>query len=177
MTRVHHVLLALACFAVAGCAQAPVGNLAPTESPAGAATRGAAPKPAVQSIPLALGKVVVGAQPIEQASPVYPSAELSACPARVDVPALLTVNEQGRVKGLHIKPATSPVAMAFLDAIRSATSAWRFEPLYITHMAADANGNAHVVDQATRAFSLSYVFHFYCLAGHGSVSMSAVAPD
>lgn len=117
---------------------------------------------------LALGQVASGAQPIEHASPAYPAAALHACAPRVDVPALVVVNASGAVEDVRFQPAGAETP--FEDAVRAAVTRWRYEPLLISHMAANAEGDSHVVDQKTQPFSLNYVFHFQCHAGQAEVT-------
>lgn len=127
---------------------------------------------------LAIGDVSSGATPFERVAPVYPAALLAACPAPVEVEALLIVNRAGKVGKVWMadEATAGPNRRPFIDAVRVAARQWQFNPLQITHWAADAEGDSHVVDSETRPFSLSYVFRFACHAGKSTVSAAAAKP-
>jgi len=120
---------------------------------------------------LAMGEVSSGGTPLQRVAPVYPAAQLASCPPPRDVPALLIVDQAGKVAEVRIGEAPADAASrAFADAVRAAASQWQFNPLQINRWAADANGNSHVVDSRAEPFSLAYVFHFACTAGRAQTS-------
>ncbi len=172
MKRTDGALIA-AIVLITGCAaQRPVPPVVKAKAPShGSSSYEAVEPQGMKHYQLALGQVASGAGPIAHESPAYPASELGACPESVDVPALLVVDEQGQVSEARIAADTH--APAFDAAVRAAVTGWRFEPLLITHMAADANDEAHVVDQKKQPFSLNYVFHFRCKAGQGAVVTDA----
>ncbi len=132
--------------------------------------------PGTRRYRLALGEVSSGPVLADRVRPVYPADQLSACPPLVNIQALLIVDESGGVREVRVTDE-APAGTArrrFVAAVRMAALQWRFSPLLISHWAADAEGNSHVVDSETRPFSLAYVFHFECHAGKATVS-AAVA--
>ena len=97
---------------------------------------------------------------------------LASCPAHVELRALLIVGKDGIVDEVRIDH--SPVAApAFFAAVRAAAMRWRFEPLLISHWAADANEETHSVDAEAKPFSLPYAFRFACHAGKVEVSSAS----
>lgn len=158
--------------AVSGCAP-------PPRTPPSAATGDASWRMVVPAgmarYSLAIGDVSSGASPLHRVTPVYPHALLAACPAPVEVQALLLVDQAGNVSEVRVgdEAAAAPERRQFVDAVRVAARQWQFEPLQITHWAADADGSTHTVDSRTKPFSLSYVFRFECHAGKASVRADA----
>ncbi|AFC84571.1 hypothetical protein [Frateuria aurantia] len=128
---------------------------------------------------LALGESAI--QPVAQiqVAPRYPVMLIPLhLPAR-DIPAQLAVDGNGHVYNVIVpgEATADPALQAFVAAIRTAVAQWRFSPLIIQHMAADADGNSHVVDQSRPPFSQFYVFHFELKNGvpvSGSVARAAV---
>ncbi|SFR93965.1 hypothetical protein SAMN05216570_0912 [Dyella sp. OK004] len=131
-----------------------------------------------QRYELAMGDVSSGAAPFHRVAPVYPPSLLASCPSPVDVQALLVVNQAGKVDDVRVADeATADTARRlYIDAVRVAARQWDFSPLLITHWAANANGESHVVDSETRRFSLTYAFHFECHGGRAEVSTSDAPP-
>ncbi len=127
---------------------------------------------------LALGEVSSGATPFKRVKPVYPPSLLARCPPPQEVPALLVVDEQGKVDEVRVTDEAQADAdrRAFIAAVRTAALQWQFNPLTIDRWAADADGNSHVVDSETKPFSLDYVFRFECHAGKGMVSSADTKP-
>ncbi|OOG53567.1 hypothetical protein [Rhodanobacter sp. C03] len=124
---------------------------------------------------LALGEVSSGATPFQRVTPVYPADQLTTCPPPQEVQALLIVDEGGKVSEVRVVDEAQADAnrRLFIAAARHAARQWQFNPLQVSHWAADANGNSHVVYDETKPFSLTYVFRFECHAGHASVSTEA----
>lgn len=118
---------------------------------------------------LAMGSTSSGAVPIDHPSPAYPNAMLASCPARIQLKALLIVGADGAVDEVRFDDEISN-ASAFVDAVRAAALAWRFEPLIISHWAANANDEMHSVDTQAKPFSLPYEFRFACHDGRAQVS-------
>lgn len=121
---------------------------------------------------LAMGSTSSGAVLLDHPAPSYPSVMLVSCPAEVQLQALLIVGTDGKVAEVRVDKA-SAIAPAFTAAVRTAALGWRFEPLVISHWAADANDETHPVDTEARPFSLPYAFRFACHAGRSEVSSSS----
>lgn len=123
---------------------------------------------AMQHYTLPMGDISSGGTAIVRHPPVYPAALLAACPEPVQVRARVSVDGTGRVRDvrsvLFADPATTASWQPFLLAIRAAAMEWRFNPLQVTHWAADADGNSHVVDSKNEPFDRTYVFRFACHA-------------
>ncbi|TPG06397.1 hypothetical protein EAH88_13745 [Rhodanobacter glycinis] len=124
---------------------------------------------------LAMGDVSSGATPFQRVTPIYPAAQLAACPPPQEVQAQLIVDQVGKVSEVRVADEVQAAAdrRPFIAAVRVAALQWQFSPLQIDHWAADADGNSHVVDSETKPFSLSYVFRFECHGGQSSVSTEA----
>lgn len=133
---------------------------APTTRPNAAASH-------TRSNTLALGDVTSGGAPLRHDEPIYPASALTRCPATVEVAAQVTVDEHGAVIDVAIPPRTDP---AFAQATQSAARQWLYEPLLVTHWAADADGESHAVDSLARPFRLDYVVHFACREGQVEVN-------
>lgn len=116
---------------------------------------------------LALGAITSGGAPLRHDEPIYPASALTRCPATVEVAAQVTVDEHGVVVDVTIPPGTDP---AFAQATQSAARQWSYQPLLVTHWAADAHGESHTVDSAARPFRLDYVVHFTCREGQVEVN-------
>ncbi|PWK92362.1 hypothetical protein [Fulvimonas soli] len=162
--------LPLAAALLAGCAGVARPPAAPP--PEGSASYRVAPDAAMAHYQLALGQVSSGAAPFRRVAPVYPPEQWAACPPPVEVPALLIVDEAGKVGEVRVagEAQADPARRAFIAATRAAALQWEFQPLRIERWAADANGDSHVVDSDTRPFSLAYVFRFECRAGRAVTS-------
>jgi hypothetical protein len=121
---------------------------------------------------LAMGEVASGATIAQRVAPVYPPDLLGMCPPPQDVQAKLIVDTAGHVGEVRVDNEAQATTdrHRFIEAVRGAARQWTFQPLQVNHWAADADGNSHVVDSATRPFSLDYVFHFACHAGQAEVS-------
>ncbi|MDQ6646172.1 MAG: energy transducer TonB [Pseudomonadota bacterium] len=126
----------------------------------------------MQHYQLALGSTSAGAVPIDHPSPSYPSAMLANCPADVRLQAQLIVGTDGKVDEVRVDEAAA-AEPAFVSAVRTAAMQWHFEPLIISHWAADAHDETHPVDTEARPFSLPYEFRFACHAGKPVVSSSS----
>jgi hypothetical protein len=155
---------------LAACATTP-----PRAGPAGtgsASWQAEEPPPGTIRYKLKLGDISMGANLAGHVAPVYPPSLLGACPAPVEVSALLIVDRAGKVAEVRIAHAQDADAQRrlFIAATRTAARQWQFSPLLISHWAADAEGNSHVVDSATHPFSLPYVFRFECHGGKARVS-------
>lgn len=127
---------------------------------------------------LAMGDVSSGATPFQRVTPIYPATLLVTCPSPREVQALLIVDTSGDVGEVRVdgEAQMDAVQRQFIAAVRTAARQWQFSPLQITHWAADAGGNSHVVDREARPFSLAYVFRFECHAGQAVISSEAAAP-
>lgn len=117
----------------------------------------------------------MGATAARHEDPLYPAAQLDACPPPVEITALLIVNTAGEVHAVRVLAASTPagVAAPFVAATRTAALRWQFAPLMIADWVTDAAGNRHRVASAVRPFSVAYVFRFACHAGQGAVSTLA----
>ncbi|OOG58475.1 hypothetical protein B0E47_04445 [Rhodanobacter sp. B05] len=175
---VRHARLGHLCCApllLAGCAAAGLRTPAAIATSAG----GHPSKPvAMQHYVLPMGDISSGGTAIVRHSPVYPAALLAACPALVRVRARVSVDGAGRVREVRSMVVDDAAATArwqpFLLAVRVAVMTWRFNPLQVTHWAADIDGNSHVVDSADEPFDRFYVFRFACHAGKPVVSVEPV---
>ncbi len=111
---------------------------------------------------LAMGESAV--QPVVQVhvAPVYPPGLIGLHLPAQDIPVQLAVNGEGQVYNVVVPGEATADAprRAFIAAIRAAVAQWRFSPLIIRHMAANADGEAHLVDVSRPPFSQFYVFHF-----------------
>jgi len=123
---------------------------------------------------LAMGDTATGGTPFRRVAPVYPPEQLAACAPLQEVDVKVIVDEAGKVgdvRGILTDDMSGmPPWPAFFAAVRTAVLQWQFNPLRINHWAADADGNSHEVDSATRPFSLMYAFRFECRAGKATVS-------
>ncbi|WP_231381700.1 hypothetical protein [Rhodanobacter sp. OR87] len=157
---------------LAGCATSPHQSLPPASGDA--SWRVVVPPDTVR-YQLALGEVSSGATPFKRVTPVYPPSVLAHCPPPQEVPALLVVDEQGKVDEVRVTGEAQADASrhVFVDAVRVAALQWQFNPLTINRWAADVDGNSHVVDSEAKPFSLAYVFRFACHAGKSTVSSAA----
>lgn len=165
------VIACLLLAGLAGCARHTVrADSAPPNE--GDASWHAVEQPDTVHYQLAMGEVSSGATTIQRVTPVYPAAQLAACPPVVEVTARLIVDQAGKVT--EVRPGNAASAQAdlapYLDATRAAALRWQFNPLQINHWAADANGESHVVDSRTEPFSRDYLFRFTCHAGKAQVS-------
>jgi hypothetical protein len=144
----------------------------PVPSAIGEASRQEVSTPGMVRYQLALGDVSSGATPFQRVSPIYPVDQLATCPPPQEVQALLIVDQGGKVGEVRVVDEAQADANRrwFIAAVREAARQWQFNPLQVSHWAADANGNSHVVYDETKPFSLTYVFRFECHAGHASVS-------
>ena len=124
---------------------------------------------------LAMGEISSGATPFQRVTPIYPTDQLAACPQPQEVQAQLIVDAVGKVSEVRIADEAQAAAnrRQFIAAVRVAALQWQFNPLLVSHLAADADGNSHVVDSETTPFSLDYVFRFECRAGKSVVSSAA----
>jgi len=133
---------------------------------------------AMKHYPLPMGDISSGGTAIERNPPVYPKSLLPACPPPVEVQARVDVNRAGRVEqvvGAVIDDAAAtPRWHQYFLAAQAAAMRWRFNPLQVTHWAADVDGNSHVVDSANEPFKRFYVFRFACHAGKPVVGVDAV---
>ncbi|MHC1480663.1 hypothetical protein ACYJW8_10450 [Frateuria aurantia] len=111
---------------------------------------------------LAMGQTAIQPRIQQKVAPVYPPQLVALHLPPQDIPAQLAVNGDGQVYHLIVQGEATADGQrkAFIDAVRAAVLQWRFTPLVIQHMAADADGNMHVVDQTRPPFSEFYVFHF-----------------
>lgn len=169
------VQLKIACsgflLLLAACASTKPTPIPPPPATGDASWRAVVP-PGTTRYQLALGDVSSGGTPFQRVTPIYPANLLTVCPPPQDVPALLIVDGQGAVGEVRVadEALADPAHRAFIVAVRAAALQWRFNPLLISHWAADADGNSHVVDSETKPFSLDYVFRFECHAGKSTVS-------
>jgi hypothetical protein len=178
MTGWRPIVAGLLLAGLAGCAHQPARTPEPAGNQ-GDASWHAVEQPDTVHYQLALGEVSSGATALRRVTPVYPAAQLQACPPVVEVTARLIVDTRGQVT--EVRPG-NPISVAaglapYLAAIRAAAMQWQFDPLRINHWSADANGESHVVDSRTEPFSLDYVFRFTCHAGRAQVTAGdKVAP-
>ena len=157
---------------LAGCATP--GHVPPAPAKGDASWRLVVPKDTVR-YQLAMGEISSGGTPIQRVAPIYPIDQLAACPVPQEVPALLIVDQAGKVSEVRVvDEAPADVnRRQLITATRVAALQWQFNPLQINHWAADADGDSHVVDSETKPFSLAYVFRFACHAGKATVSAAA----
>ena len=125
---------------------------------------------------LPMGNIASGGNLIERPLPVYPKSMLASCPARFDVQVVLYVNRDGRVEQVvgEVVDATPPHWRVYFPPVQAAALQWRFNPLRVTHWAADVDGNSHVVDSANKPFKRFYTFQFAC---HGGKPVVGVVED
>lgn len=144
----------------------------PAPSATGEASWREVSTPGMVRYQLALGQVSSGGTPSQRVTPSYPADQLAACPSPQEVQALLIVGQTGKVSEVRVVDEAQADAnrRPFIAAVRVAALQWQFNPLQVSHWAADADGNSHVVYDEAKPFSLSYVFRFECHAGHASVS-------
>jgi hypothetical protein len=155
-----------------GCATS--AHTPPPSAQGDASWRLVVPKDTVR-YQLAMGEISSGGTPLQRVAPIYPAAQLTACPMPQEVPALLIVDQAGKVSEVRVADEAQADAdrRPFIAAVRVAALQWQFNPLQINHWAADADGNSHVVDSETKPFSLNYVFRFECHDGKSVVSSAA----
>lgn len=172
MTRMKSLLVGTLVLGLAGCATvaAPPAK-APNE---GSASYRMLDDSHMAHYQLAIGDTATGATPFRRVTPVYPSAQLAACPPLQEVRVQVIVDEAGKVsdvRGILTDDMSGlPPWPVFFAAVRTAVQQWQFNPLRIGHWAADADGNTREVDSKTKPFSLMYAFRFECRAGKATVS-------
>jgi hypothetical protein len=174
MTAFRYTCSGLLLLLLAACATT---RPEPPAQGTGDATWHAVPPPGITRYTLSMGDISSGANLIDRVAPVYPPGLLVACPAPVEVTALLIVNRSGKVSEVRVAHEADADAnqRPFIAATRAAARQWLFNPLLIKHWAADADGNSHVVDSVIQPFSLTYVFRFECHAGNTHVSSERAA--
>lgn len=129
---------------------------------------------AMSRLSLPMGDISSGGTAVERILPVYPTALLASCPAPVEVRVRVGVNRAGRVdqvSGAGVDATAATHWHAYFLAARTAVMRWRFNPLHVTHWAADVDGNSHVVDSTSEPFQRIYAFRFACHAGKAAVSL------
>jgi hypothetical protein len=144
----------------------------PPPPPTGDASWHQVAAPGTVRYQLAMGDVSSGGTPFKRVAPIYPSGLLAACPPPQEVQALLIVGDKGEVSEVRVADESQADAgrRAFIAAVRTAALQWEFNPLTISHWAADGHGESHVVDSETKPFSHDYVCRFECHAGKAAVS-------
>lgn len=170
--RLSFVLGAAALLGISGCATTqPVEPTAPSPG-SGNATWHSVTVPGTKTYELSVGESASGSNLLQEVAPVYPEAMLLRCPPSIEIPALVVVDAQGDVTDVRADGTieANPARKPFVDAVRTAVNQWHFNPLLISHAAADARGDTHVVDRSAKPFSLSYVFDFSCHGGQGTIS-------
>lgn len=122
---------------------------------------------------LPMGNISSGGNLLKRHLPVYPKSMLGSCPARFDVQVVMDVNRDGRVEHVvgEVVDATPPHWRDYFPPVHAAGMQWRFNPLRVTHWAADVDGNSHVVDSANKPFKRFYTFRFACHDGKPVVSV------
>lgn len=161
---------AAALLVLAGCAM----HAARTGASARPDGAGHTAKPvAMQHYTLPMGNISSGGTAIERPLPVYPKSMLVSCPARFDVHVRMDVNRDGRVEHIFgvVLDAAPPHWHVYFPPVQASAMQWRFNPLRVTHWAADVDGNSHVVDSAIKPFKRFYTFQFACHAGKPVVSV------
>ena len=123
------------------------------------------------------GDSLSGGTVVEQAIPVYPADQLSACPPAQEVEALLIVDKTGRVNEVRVagKVKAIPSRHEFINAVRTAALQWNFSPLKIDHWSAAPDGNGLLDIGEVKSFSRNYSFRFECRAGKAAVTSGVVA--
>lgn len=160
------IILLVAVVVLAGCAHT---AHQPSAGPGiGSASYRVSDTPGMAHYQLAMGQIAMGATLEVHQAPAYPAAMLAACPPRVELPARVIVDTQGRVDDVRMSPPAPE--RPFAEAVRQAVQGWRYAPLTITRWAADADGRSHPVDTRAKPFSLDYVFSFRCEHGRTSVT-------
>lgn len=172
------VCLGLGSLLLAACATTKQRTDIPPPPASGDATWHMVQPEGTRRYELVMGDVSSGAVPFHRVAPVYPPSLLASCPSPVDVLAQLVVNQEDKVDDVRVadEATTDAAHHLYIDAVRVAARQWDFSPLQITHWAANANSESHVVDRETRPFSLTYAFHFECHGGRAEVSTSDAPP-
>lgn len=131
---------------------------------------------ASQRYSIGVGDTATGANLARTVTPVYPAAQLAACPPRQDVQVLLIVDKLGKVNEARIADdaQAGQLRRTFILATRTAVIQWRFNPLQVQHEGHDAKGDS-VVNSVTRPFSLTYDFRFECRGGKATVTSHKTA--
>lgn len=126
---------------------------------------------ASQRYTMAVGDTATGSNLVRTVMPVYPAAQLSACPPPQDIRVLLIVDKLGKVSEARVadEAQAGQRRLPFVLATRTAVTQWRFNPLQVQHEGHDATGNAVVISEA-RTFSLTYDFRFACHGGEATVT-------
>jgi hypothetical protein len=127
---------------------------------------------------LALGQSAVQPTVLANPAPAYPPELVARGLPPVEVHAQLAVNGQGQVYNVIVAGEATADAdrRRFIAAVREAVRRWRFSPLVIRHMAADAEGHSHVVDEERPPFSQFFAFRFEVKDGRAVSSVGAGAP-
>lgn len=120
---------------------------------------------------MAFGDMATGSNLVRTVTPVYPAAQLSACPPPLDVQVLLIVDKSGKVGEARVadEAQAGQLRRPFILATRTAVTQWRFNPLQVQHEGHDATGNSVVISE-TPPFSLTYDFRFECHGGKATVT-------
>ncbi len=171
MLRATRRLLTFAAWLLlAGCAM-PAARTGASVGPNG--TGDAAKPVAMQHYTLPMGDISSGGNVTERPLPAYPKSMLVSCPARFDVQVVMDVNRDGRVEHVvgEVVDATPDHGRVYFPSVHAAAMQWRFNPLRVTHWAADVEGNSHVVDGANEPFKRKYTFRFGCHAGEPVVGV------
>ena len=133
---------------------------------------------AMRQYRLPMGDISSGGNIIERRLPAYPESLLAACPVSVEVQIRVDVNRAGQVEnvlgGLVDDAGLTSRWQQYFLAARAAAMQWRFNPLRVTHWAADVDGNSHVVDSAIQPFKRLYAIRFGCSAGKPVISVAEV---
>lgn len=162
----HGVRLALGCALalLAGCATTSAPPVEPDR--AGLAGYERIPEPAGGARwELQVGERSRGAEPRRNPDPTYPAKLVALDLPPVSLDARLSVDIEGRVEAVWIRPAGEAPAWqpAFEAAVREAAGNWRFTPLEIH--GEDAAAGTPQPDGQRRPFSVWYRFHFEVVDG------------
>lgn len=125
-------------------------------------------------------KHITWSQPQQMRSnraPAYPAALLARKLAPVTVVALLIVDPHGRVTAVRFAPGkdVDATTRAFRQAVREATSRWRFSPLQRSRWQTRADGTQVRVAMQAMPFSQRYAFRFAVHDGKPVVSSALPA--
>ncbi len=148
---------------MSACArQPPRAQAAPGPSAHGEVSYREAEPPGQSHYELALGQAAVQPAVLANPAPVYPPELVARGLPPVEIDAQLAVNGQGQVYNVIVPGEAGADAdrRRFIAAVREAVRGWRFSPLVIRHLASDAGGNSHVVDEERPPFSQFFAFRF-----------------
>lgn len=154
------------------CACHPVDvKPAPPPAPTGNVAYRSIEAPGTAHLQLTPGQQSEGADPVAHEAPAYPAAMIPLRPPTVEIHAKVIVDAQGNVSDTRDLDGPGDARhKAFFDAVRAATSTWRFTPMAIIDTVTGKDGDTVEKGRRNEPFSLDYAFSFSLRDGMPTVS-------